>query len=77
MDDEIGMQAVVVPRAHAPASVFLGNSIYADFTGEYFKIYVSDGRFAGPPILMSFEDLGQLLNYAFTCKQAMESANNE
>lgn len=77
MSDDTDTAVVKLPRASAPASVYLGNSVYCDFTGRAFKLYVSDGRFAGPPIHLSPEDVGQLFNYVATCLEAVEVANNE
>lgn len=76
--EDVEVEVALTPGAPAPASVFLGNCVYADFiNGEYFKIYVSDGQFSGRPILMSFEDIGQLHSYAALCKQSLEGKTDD
>lgn len=75
MSERTEVTIVKLPEWSVPASVYLGDTVYAEFTGQSIKLYVSDGRFAGPPIHLSFESIGQLLNYAAKCKIATETEN--
>ena len=55
----------------------IAQKIRTIFLGDRFKLYVSDGRFAGPPIFLSAEDLGVLFNYSVSCLEAVRGANDE
>jgi hypothetical protein len=77
VSDSTEATIVKLPEWSVPASVYLGDNVYAEFTGQSIKLYVSDGRFASPPLLMSFEDIGQLLNYAAQCYVPVKGANDD
>ena len=70
-------EPVIVPRANAPASTYIGHGVYASFDGSTVCIHLGQpGGIHGPPIYLGPEDLGNLFEYATNCLEALQRAND-
>jgi hypothetical protein len=73
------MATSVVPRPVPPPSMYLGDSLYVDFSQAHglVRIWASTGSEHSHPLYLSPEVIGGILNYAARCYAPVTGANDE
>jgi len=74
----VTQQPIIVTRASAPASTYLGGGVYASYNGSAFALQIGPpGNAIGQMIWVGPEELGNLFTYASHCLEAIQEANDK
>ena len=68
----------LIPNKMPPASVYLGDSLYAEFPRGIgaIKVWVQVGNNQSPPIYFQAETVAALMNYATKCYVTVTEDND-